>query len=608
MFFFNRLPKLPKAKAYKKNQQLLFSFLGAVYIACLFSLVIVIVAYRTNFGPNSQAQKWVNQNATSYSVEVYEMIFALKSLVAELYRYKSNPTVEQDILKQKLGYFISVLRQLDLSTPIGKAVGVFAGYTDAINKAQAVIDVATKVTKNRSAVNYEQIDEVNNSAEAGLRNLFFTALHHEFTVRDGMVQTITNVRSVAIPGFWLGMVMLLLGTFVLGKLYQTSRKITKLETERFERLEFLMNSIGHDLRGPLQAILGATGLLRKTLPSEESYLKIIQDSTKQLARLIDDFGSIAQDERLNFMPQPFKLIEWCEGIKLRYQVEANRKGLRLEADIDSAIDRPWIYFDRERLSQCVSNLLDNAIRYTSSGIVKFSLKLLPIDKKHIINNQEALLKIEISDTGTGINALDQEKIFKPFFRGGNIKGNGRGLGLAIVSNIVRSGNGSITCISELNVGSVFTLTFPVTLTDPDKESQSLTHGTTVTSGECKQNKLKILLVDDEEKVRNSLCKILTNMGYVVDTAANGVEALEMVNCVKYDALITDVQMPEMNGYELAEKCQKLRPSIIKIAVTAFTSAGSKKQPSNLFDHVLYKPVDDEELFKVLLRYDSSKDK
>jgi CheY-like chemotaxis protein len=387
-------------------------------------------------------------------------------------------------------------------------------------------------------------------------------------------------------------VLFTFGIIALISVFFASRAWVTAERERFEHLEYLLATVGHDLRSPLQAIVGCAKLLRKSFAAgdNKTYVNIITDSSEQLAKLVDDLVSLARKEELSFEPHPLKLENWVNKIAARFTVDAEKKGLEFVVSMPNNL--PTIMFDEIRLTQCVGNLLANAIRYTDSGAIKLAVNHLKIAEND-------LLLIDVEDTGPGIAEKDRKRIFMPFVRASSAA-QGKGLGLAIAASIVRAAHGHISLKTTQGVGSTFSISLPVIY------PENSTHETTSAApSENQTNKaqvdhLNVLIVDDDPSLRAAFAGIVVDMGYFSDQASDGKEAFELANKKPYHAIITDIQMAGWDGFKLAQECRKkLHPCPILIAITAYTRALNNDPRAKLFDKILYKPVNDELLLAAL---------
>jgi CheY-like chemotaxis protein len=309
--------------------------------------------------------------------------------------------------------------------------------------------------------------------------------------------------------------------------------------------------------------------------------------------LVDDLVGLARNEELNFEPHRLDLEVWIKKITARYTVDAERKGLTLKV-VTGENNLPTINFDETRLSQCIGNLLSNAIRYTNSGSIK-----LTID--HLNKSDESgEILIQVQDTGPGIAVQDRERIFMPFVRASS-ETHGKGLGLAIVSSIVRTAQGTISLKSVQGSGSTFSITLPIAyfkLAVTQSEPEIFPMPSVLKAN--RDNFSRVLIVDDDQSLRTVFAGIVSDMGYLSDQASDGEKAFQMAITKTFHAIITDIQMPGWDGFRLAQKCRELvHPCPRLIAITAYTKALNEDPRSKLFDKILYKPVNDELLLAAL---------
>lgn len=549
-------------------------------------------------GPSSPVQGWINENATSFSIDLYDNAINLKELNLAYSEVLADKNLPLSHLLDRIEMMRGLLETFDPSSVAGQRVNQLPLFQSAKQPINHYLELATKWANTAATTGERKLDqnvvEAGREASLALRKVTIEAIDKELQSRDDMINAIMSSRKLANNTFNIAVLLYIFGAIALGSVYWASGAWVAAERARFERLEYLLATVGHELRSPLQAIVSSANLLRRTIAYGENvnYVNIIRDSSGQLARLVNDLVGLARNEELSLLPATVHLTEWVEKISSRFHVEAERKGLKFFVDVPSNL--PDITFDETRLTQCVGNLLTNALRYTIDGTVKLIIN---------VTNQsvdEGLLQIDVQDTGRGIAAKDRDRIFQPFVRV-SMDTKGMGLGLAIVSNIVRAVHGQISLESEVGKGSTFTIVLPVkyvhsSISNLQHQEQSpsvIVNQSSTVGG-------RILVVDDDQSIATVLSAVVEEMGYPASQAQNGEEALKMALEAPYFAIITDIQMPIVDGFELAQECRKkLHPCPALIAMTAYTLELRKDPRAYLFDKTLSKPVDDEILLNVL---------
>jgi PAS domain S-box-containing protein len=357
-------------------------------------------------------------------------------------------------------------------------------------------------------------------------------------------------------------------------------KITKqqAEAEASDRAKstFLAN-MSHEIRTPMNAIIGMTtiGKSAAALDRKDYCFTKIEDASSHLLGIINDILDMSKIEANKFELSPVK-FNFGKMIQKAVDVitfRMDEKQLKLNVQIDGAIPQALIA-DDQRLTQVVINLLSNAVKFTpENGFIGLEASLL--------KEEDGLCTIEISvsDTGIGISAEQQKKLFQTFQQAEaeiSYKFGGSGLGLVISRNIVEMMNGKIWVESELGKGSVFIFTIQVKKGFYAGDNQS---------GEDNQNNEKqditglyagrhILLAEDMEINREIVQTLLEPTNLEIDFANNGVEAVRMFgeSPEKYDMVFMDVQMPEMDGYEATRRIR-----VIEAERNSKQSSGSPKE-------------------------------
>lgn len=240
-------------------------------------------------------------------------------------------------------------------------------------------------------------------------------------------------------------------------------------------------------------------------------------------------------------------------------------------------EMPILILDKLKLRQIIFNILSNAVKFTSKGTIAISSSFEKTDS-HL-----GTLRISVEDTGTGIDSSDLKKIFEPFVklssqRGTSGSNSGTGLSLAISNKILHQLNGHFELESKLNEGSKFTIVLE-NVKHIETESKKL---------EKRYNK-EVLIVDDLVLNLKVLAALLNKFGIKSTQANSAKDALKILQTKKFDALLTDIWMPEMNGQELAQKVRVLYPTMPILAITA-DIVYQNNFDKNAFDNVVTKPI------------------
>lgn len=364
---------------------------------------------------------------------------------------------------------------------------------------------------------------------------------------------------------------------------EVSTKTAELEDQRqiAERANqaktAFLGNMSHDLRTPLQGIMGFLSLLSETAetPEEKKYVRYADESAHDLLRHVDDLLEISRIESggLQIAEQDFSIRESLESVLEIIRPQAERKRLSLTARVSDAVPE-HIRMDPVRIRQVILNLLGNAVKYTQSGWVH-----VRVDYRE---GEAATGNIEITvrDTGPGIPETELEAIFDRFSRlhCTTFSHAGSGLGLTISRGLVEMMGGTIWCDSELDVGSTFHVRLPVVKPStnepaPEEPDSSDAH--------YAPGPLRVLVAEDDRLNGVLITHLLKKLGHSVTVVTNGRAALGEVLESNYDIVFMDVQMPEMDGIEATRRIRESTDpgtaSIPIIAITAYAAQEDREE-------------------------------
>jgi len=371
------------------------------------------------------------------------------------------------------------------------------------------------------------------------------------------------------------------------------------------KTEFL-NNMSHDIRTPMNAIIGFTNLASSHLNDQQlvrEYLHKIQAASDHLLSLINDVLDMSRIEsnKVVIEETPCSLPQILQNLQAMIQADLELKDLNFHMD-DSALVHPYVFCDQLRLNQVLLNTLSNALKFTPAG----GNISVSVDERSGDTADAAVYEFCIRDNGIGIAQEFLPHIFEPFERErtSTVSGiQGTGLGMSITKNLVELMHGQIAVESQKGVGSAFTFTFPFRLSAP-ADSQGMPEAT----AEPQQlTGCHILLAEDNELNQEIAVTLLEEEGCTVDVAANGAEAVEKVlhsTDVPYDLVLMDVQMPVMDGIEAIMTIRAMEnPKLARLPIVVMTADVFEESRQRTLaagiDGYLAKPIDTGKLFATL---------
>ena len=388
----------------------------------------------------------------------------------------------------------------------------------------------------------------------------------------------------------------------------------KAEAANRAKSQFLAN-MSHEIRTPMNGLLGMIQLLlgmRLDAP-QRRYAEIVHQSGKALLAILNDILDFSRIEagRLELVESDIDLRRLAASVAELFGQSARVKGLALHVQVEPSVPQ-LLRGDGGRLRQVLANLVGNAVKFTERGAVTIALRL------EGDGGERVRVRCEVSDTGIGIEPAMQSRIFEPFLQADGTatrKYGGSGLGLAICRQLVALMQGELGVTSEPGRGSVFSVVLP--LARP--ASSAGTPATTATQGSNPtlahpgvrfSASRKILVVEDNLVNQEVACGFLEALGYRCDVALSGEEALAALREQRYDAVLMDCQMPDMDGFAATQAIRELEargvlapPRLPIIALTAHALAGDRERCTAAgMDGYVSKPFTLERLAAELQRF------
>ena len=372
---------------------------------------------------------------------------------------------------------------------------------------------------------------------------------------------------------------------------------TQIAEESVKSKQQFLSNMSHEIRTPMNAIIGFTKVVLKTelTAKQKEYLQAIKISGDALIVLINDILDLAKVDsgKMTFEQFPFKMSLSLSAMLHLFETKIHEKNLILVKEYDKRIPEVLLG-DSVRLHQIILNLVSNAVKFTSKGVITVKTSLLKETP------EDVTIEFAVTDTGIGISVDKLEKIFENFQQassGTSRVFGGTGLGLAISKQLVENQGGQISVKSKLEVGSTFSfiLTFQKTNELVEIENEIINEN-------LEANNIKVLVVEDIALNQLLMKTLLDDFGFERDIVSNGKIAIEKLKTNTYDVILMDLQMPEMNGFEATEYIRKtMKSNIPIIALTAdVTTADLAKCKAVGMNDYVSKPVDERLLFKKII--------
>ncbi len=385
------------------------------------------------------------------------------------------------------------------------------------------------------------------------------------------------------------------------------------------KTQFLAN-ISHELRTPLNGILGIAQLLLDKGGDEETreYLGVIRQSAATLTNIVGELLDLSNVEagRLRLAPREFELAAELTPLLRNFMAQSLPRAFEFAYFFDPGLPER-IVGDANRIKQIVINLVGNAFKYTRRGHVTVRVASVdgagPAVEGVAVPEGRARLQLVVEDTGIGIEPGRERAIFEPFGIGEDYltkKYSGTGLGLAIARRLARMMGGDVTFVSEPGRGSTFTATLECGLPRPahkTRRTRTPRRGVENEKAALPGGGLRILLAEDEPVNRIFTVRALQKLGHAVDAAADGREALAMLEQGAYDLVLMDIQMPRLNGLEATRRIRSgqvegVPPTMPVVALTAYAMEGDRQKGLEAgMDEYVTKPFEPAELTAAMER-------
>jgi PAS domain S-box-containing protein len=383
------------------------------------------------------------------------------------------------------------------------------------------------------------------------------------------------------------------------KLREDLEKEIEVANKTLQFKQNFLASMSHEMRTPLTGIIGITEVLAKTPLNtmQDEYVNILKNASESLKDIIDqvlDYSNI-ETGKLRLFLKPFLISSLAEEATKLFN-NICKKPIKFETYLSEVLPE-MIKADQSRLIQVVNNLIVNAVKYSEEGKIK-----LAVLRDRVIDNNNLMIRVELSDTGIGIKPEKQKIIFSPFADVDQINTSyyeGTGLGLAISREIIEMHGGKIGVLSKPRKGTTFWFTFKAKI-----HAGESCNGYDA-NGQLKHPDytLKILFVEDKPITQKVVKLQLNDMGHEVTIASNGKEAIEKFIPGLFDIVLMDIQMPVMDGLsatkELKNKYSGMCP-VVGLSANVFEGDREKYMGMG-FDEYITKPMQREQFIKVILK-------
>lgn len=371
-----------------------------------------------------------------------------------------------------------------------------------------------------------------------------------------------------------------------------AQKALKLKTQ-------FIADISHEIRTPLGAMLGFAEFLQKENINEDDrihYLDIILKNGKNLNRVINDVLDLSKIEagRINVELNEFDIKNLVEEVIDLFRVQCKNKNIGINLSVINQLGK--VRSDANRVRQILSNMISNAVKFTDKGEINISIE------KSSEDDEKCDYRIIVQDSGVGLGANEQSKLFQPFIQVGSChqkNSKGSGLGLVLARRMAQALGGNVELLTTSpEKGSVFCFSFK-----DYKTLKTSTPTKAILNTEVSTNSLEsksILIVDDSIDNLEILKLFLNSYGGDPDLAIDGKEALQKMQNKKYDVILMDIEMPDMNGFQVIKELRhrKFKTPVIALTAHALPEDRVKTKNAGFYDHIT-KPIDFKNLVSMI---------
>ncbi|SEP15293.1 Hpt domain-containing protein [Flavobacterium sp. CF108] len=527
--------------------------------------------------------------------EITKMEFNLRKL--ELQDFTKNPNELGSYQRNVLQKYVDYLNQ---NIPDDSTNTLSKKASDSIlaNSKKLLSNVKLKAEKKKETLNFEENKLLKNEIAISEqlrkvlriieREIIINSIKNNSLKEKSLKKVNEIVTASAIAGLILTLFfsVLIVSDYSKSQVYKKQLEIANFKTKNLlKSREQLISTVSHDLKTPLSTIVGYSELLGNSdVNTKQSYfIKNIKNSSEYITQLVQDLLDFSRIEagKVTIEKVPFYLPELIEDTARNIQTVYKEKNIDLIINVDEKL-KTRIVGDPFRLKQILTNIIGNAYKFTEEGHIKIS--------SYVTENENFFI-ITIEDTGIGIEKGNQKLVFEEFAQANeNIekKYGGTGLGLSICQKIISFMGGRISLESTFGKGSTFEIKIPLIFDQSE-----------ITIEEIKRNiarntkKQTFVVIDDDINLLNLTSGVLRQEGHQVLSFSNAVKALEAIQNTNFDFVITDIQMPEMDGFMFLKSLQNSEKGIYKnqpvIALTGRTDLDAAVYTEAGFTTVVNKP-------------------
>ncbi|MEI6264723.1 MAG: ATP-binding protein [Sphingobacteriia bacterium] len=589
-----------------------------------FILMLSILLMVVLFFVQSRSDKSIRsmQKGNELAVKTFQINNALQVIINHVYFLESE--TRKQINTGKLGLSKSItdssaslkllILEVNKLTQDGKAKNNFA---DLNRLLQEKINTTVDILQNSKSTIIAKEKLTNPANKNLIDSIYITASDIQIIYENELQKTILDNSTIsnqvllisrALTLFAL-ITILLSSTLIIRHLVKNNQLIIALGKAKEKadiagsiKEQFLAN-MSHEIRTPLNSIIGFSNLAAETQlnPDQKEYISFINHSSKNLLYIINDILDFSKLEagKLLISKAPFNLKDISHFIEMLFQVQITEKKVHFSCQLEEGMPLN-LTGDDDRLKQILTNLVSNAIKFTSVG-GNISLKISMIKKE----DETAYIQFSVKDTGIGIPEEKLKTIFERFEQADSAttrKYGGTGLGLSIVKQLITLQNGTIFVKSAINAGSEFIAVIPYSINQLATQ-ESATKGK-ITVVKNFNTHAKLLIAEDNKMNQILLKYLFKNWGFSITLSKDGNETIQLLSNNEYDLVLLDIQMPIIDGYGVAKWIRETKKSTVPIiAMTAHTMPAEiqKCKDAGMNDY-LSKPLDESKVIALFNQY------